>query len=712
MSGDVCGYFEALGVEIPDRGGEDRAIRCFANPDAHRHDDRAPSCALNVHTGLWICFACGAKGNAYQAAEALGKRPNEAMELLERYGLRERGKAGLRGSNNRATAQPLDDLEISTGCTVDRYAEAKRLPVDFLRSLGISDYADSRWPATRVLRIPYRNAEGNEAAVRIRYALAGGRFLWRKGSKPLLYGLDRVKSAEKIVLVEGESDCHTLWHHGIAALGLPGANNWKEDRDGEHLADIDRVYVIVEPDTGGDSVMGWLARSKIKDRAWIVELGEHKDPSGLHLDDPARFPDRFREALERAEPWREIASRYEDAERREAGEKCAELAKAPRILDVLAQDAAASGVTGEERNVQLVYLVLTSRLLDRLASIVVKGQSSSGKSWTVQAVVRFFPESAYYEMTAASEHALIYDKEPLEHRTLVIYEASGLESEKFSYIVRSLLSEGRLRYPTVVKRDGELETVMIEREGPTNLITTTTALRLHHENETRLLSLASDESPEQTSDVLEALADEGEGHLSYERWHALQRWLELGDRRVTIPYAKRLAKLIPPVAVRLRRDFGSLLALVRAHALLHQATRERDSNGRIVAEIDDYAVVRGLLADVISEGVEKTVKPEVREIVGKVRESVAGDAQGEVTQRQLVEALGIDKGRVSRNVRAALDGGYLVNREERRGRPHRLVPGDALPDDLDILPAAEELRSCAVDQGGTTPPPPSSSGGQ
>jgi hypothetical protein len=71
----------------------------------------------------------------------------------------------------------------------------------------------------------------------------------------------------------------------------------------------------------------------------------------------------------------------------------------------------------------------------------------------------------------------------------------------------------------------------------------------------------------------------------------------------------------------LRRDFGSLLALIRAHALLHQATREHDAKGRIVASLDDYAVVRELIADVISEGVEKTVKPEVREIVAKVSEA-------------------------------------------------------------------------------------------
>jgi hypothetical protein len=76
---------------------------------------------------------------------------------------------------------------------------------------------------------------------------------------------------------------------------------------------------------------------------------------------------------------------------------------------------------------------------------------------------------------------------------------------------------------------------------------------------------------------------------------------------------KQLAVLVPPVAVRLRRDFGSVLALIRAHALLHQDSRPRDSRGRIVATIADYAVVRELLADVISEGVEKTVKPEVRD---------------------------------------------------------------------------------------------------
>ena len=90
------------------------------------------------------------------------------------------------------------------------------------------------------------------------------------------------------------------------------------------------------------------------------------------------------------------------------------------------------------------------------------------------------------------------------------------------------------------------------------------------------------------------------------------------EHRVTIPYASQLAALIPPLAVRMRRDFGTLLALIRAHAVLHQMNRARDAAGRIIASLDDYKVVRGIVADVLAEGVQSTVSPTVRETVETV----------------------------------------------------------------------------------------------
>ena len=244
---------------------------------------------------------------------------------------------------------------------------------------------------------------------------------------------------------------------------------------------------------------------------------------------------------------------------------------------------------------------MTSRLLERPVSIALKGPSSGGKSHVVERVLSFVPESAYYALTAMSERTLAYSEEPIKHRFLVIYEAAGMSGEFATYLMRSLLSEGRVRYETVEKTSEGMKPRLIEREGPTGLIVTTTAVKLHPENETRLLSLTVTDTQDQTRAVMAALAEEaGEAGPNFEPWHALQVWLEGAEHRVSIPYAKILADLIPPVAVRLRRDFGALLNLIRAHALLHQATRERDAEGRIVATIEDYAAVRELVVDLVS----------------------------------------------------------------------------------------------------------------
>ena len=50
-----------------------------------------------------------------------------------------------------------------------------------------------------------------------------------------------------------------------------------------------------------------------------------------------------------------------------------------------------------------------------------------------------------------SKRAMAYDDEPLVHRVLVLYEAHAIASETGNYLLRSLLSEGLVRYLTVEK---------------------------------------------------------------------------------------------------------------------------------------------------------------------------------------------------------------------------------------------------------------------
>ena len=52
------------------------------------------------------------------------------------------------------------------------------------------------------------------------------------------------------------------------------------------------------------------------------------------------------------------------------------------------------------------------------------------------------------------------------HRIIVLYEAAGLTGDVGTYLIRSLLSEGRICYETVEKTKEGLKARRIEREGP------------------------------------------------------------------------------------------------------------------------------------------------------------------------------------------------------------------------------------------------------
>jgi hypothetical protein len=184
------------------------------------------------------------------------------------------------------------------------YAEAKGLPIPFLESLGIHEMG--RRNGVKIA-IPYRGADGAEIAVRFRSAMKDG-FSWPKGTKPTLYGLDRLDRARKaghVVIAEGESDVQTLWLFDVEAVGVPGAAGWKEDY-ATLLDDIEIVYVINEKDAAAGKLVDKLKASPLKQRLRVVTLDGAKDPSELYhdvlKDDSAAFRVALGSALAAAVP--------------------------------------------------------------------------------------------------------------------------------------------------------------------------------------------------------------------------------------------------------------------------------------------------------------------------------------------------------------------------------------------------------------------------
>jgi hypothetical protein len=264
------------------------------------------------------------------------------------------------------------------------------------------------------------------------------------------------------------------------------------------------VYIWQEPDASGakfaESIGETLPEAQV-----LVPPDGRKDISECHsLGDDV--PALVQDLVAHATPYKAIQAEAQHRAAAEAEEKAAELLSCPDILSTFGDLCQELGLVGEEHNAKVMFLVVISRLLDRPISACIKGPSSGGKSFIVKTVLTAFPESAFYALSSMSERALAYSKEPLRHRMLVIYEASGLSSDFGTYLMRTLLSEGHIRYETVEKTKDGLVPRLIERDGPTGLILTTTWTNLHPENETRMLSLTIRDDPTQTKAIMHALA--------------------------------------------------------------------------------------------------------------------------------------------------------------------------------------------------------------
>ena len=71
---------------------------------------------------------------------------------------------------------------------------------------------------------------------------------------------------------------------------------WNERRDAHHLVGFETIYVVVEPDQGGESVLRWVRQSSIRDRVRLVHLTASRTRARCMSPIP-KFRDRWDAAL-------------------------------------------------------------------------------------------------------------------------------------------------------------------------------------------------------------------------------------------------------------------------------------------------------------------------------------------------------------------------------------------------------------------------------
>jgi hypothetical protein len=148
---------------------------------------------------------------------------------------------------------------------------------------------------------------------------------------------------------------------------------------------------------------------------------------------------------------------------------------------------------------------------------------------------------------------------------------------------------------------------------------------------------------------------------------------------------------MPAGATRLRRDFVSLLCLLRAHAILHQASRENDGARRIVASLDDYAAVRELVAELVAQSADAGASDATRQTVAAVREAQDESGGQHVSAKAVIDRMGVGRSAGYDRIRNALAAGYIINEAKKDERGHKLVAGAPLPGEDDFLPTVHDL---------------------
>lgn len=251
----------------------------------------------------------------------------------------------------------------------------------------------------------------------------------------------------------------------------------------------------------------------------------------------------------------------------------------------ICSDLAKLGVEGEDMNKFAAYVAMTSRLMQKPLSILLKSGYGAGKNMIVGAVSQLCPPESLFDVTHASPKALLHlPTDGLTNRFMPIEEMEGAEGA--AYFLRALISSGHL-VARITSRDaasGKLFTESKRVKGPTSVAITTSKTVTDEETMSRFIILGLDESSAQTRRIqqrhregqgLEGLDREKAAERIRTLHHAFQRLLQ--PLEVVIPDPR----LIPDCDDRIgsRRDLPKMINLIKAVAFLRQMQKPVKQHG-------------------------------------------------------------------------------------------------------------------------------------
>ena len=357
------------------------------------------------------------------------------------------------------------------------------------------------------------------------------------------------------------------------------------------------------------------------------------------------------------------------------------------------------GLVGEQHNMLVTYVVATTRLLDKLLCLFIKGASGAGKNCLADAVLGFLPSTEVHQLTSSSSRSWNYLGKELAHK--VVYVKERNDAAGSVHPTRLLISQKELVHNVTVKKGGRFITERHVTKGPIASISTTTKDRVEVDDETRHISVWLDETPDQTRRIIEAAVEKQNGLGTREKrvWHEVQRLLQ---KRAALPiefpdWFKNLVPYVRSDNLWARRYFPAFLQACRTVALIRSfrpPAKTTDKSKNIIVRFTDFAVT-ALVFNVVFEHSIDRADDEDLEIQQHVRSISFRKSGNGVRATDLAEEMGIPADRAYSLLRKAASAGSIF----RANKPSRAnlklflpaKPRPFLPDPAEVFQKLEGL---------------------
>jgi DNA primase len=332
--------------------------------------------------------------------------------------------------------------------------------------------------------------------------------------------------------------------------------------------------------------------------------------------------------------------------------KCIEFLKQEKLIQQFNNLIEKSGITGEETNRILLFIIASSFKMPDTLHALIQGSSGSGKTRLLKIISQLMPDEDVKRYTRVTDNSFYNQDEYFFVNKLLCFEDMDGLKEDAQLAVRELQSNEILITSTSIKdTNGSIRGGERTVRGPIASLSCTTKGETYEDNISRCFLIAVDESHDQTMRIISYQNELSAGLIDKEEQKRATSFVQncirlLKSYEVINPYANKIK--LPHTAHKIRRLNELYQSFVKQITLLNQYQRKTDKQGRLITEKADLQTACDILFESIVLKVDELDGP-LRGFYEKLKNYILQKGKDyEFTQREVRQFLNISKAQCSR----------------------------------------------------------------